>query len=131
MPFLSFPTVFPEGSIQTIISFLRGQGTDKWAAMEAAYELAGFALGQLRHPSMRGKPRRGGPMPSDADVANELEGLMQRVHHMQTKSPGKVMTTKPGEADKPESIDVVKTTFPVELPDWTAQFAVNFMGRNM
>jgi hypothetical protein len=112
---------FPEGSIQTIIQFLRG-GSDKWSAIAAAYDLLGYGISILRGPSvsMSGMPTTSvnSGVPSNDVVANDLESLVNRV-----KSRGQ--ESKVGQES--EESKKLKTDFPVQLPEYFISFVLQLL----
>jgi hypothetical protein len=117
---------FPEGSIQTIIQFLRG-GSDKWSAIAAAYDLLGYGISILRGPSvsMSGMPTTSvnSGVPSNDVVANDLESLVNRV-----KSRGQESKeSKVGQESEESESKKLKTDFPVQLPEYFISFVLQLL----
>jgi|SRR5215471_6525671 len=104
-----FPTEFPLGSVQTLIGFISGRG-DKWSAIEAAYDLLGYAIHMIQAPlSTESKSRKAVAvaLPTEKDAAYELDLLTQRAG------------------------DTQKGAGPIHLPDWFTAFVLEFLKKHL
>lgn len=127
--FGAFPAQLPEGSVQTIITYLRGKLNDKWDAVEAAYDLLGFSLHAAR--GVAGRSQMAG-VPSDKDACFEFESLIRDHSRMKSQTQQPVQTQEGEEKGKEEEgqspiAPAPKMVGQLIVPPWLTAFLLQLM----
>jgi hypothetical protein len=120
---------FPEGSVQTLTTFLRGQLNDKWQAVEAAYDLLGFGLHTSR--GIVGRSPVAG-VPSDLDACFELESLIRDHQRMKAQTPAQIGAEGENESEEqPSPAPQQRLVGQLNIPPWLTAFALQLLQKLM
>ncbi len=83
---MPFPTTFPDAGLSSVVAYLRGSDVPARVALEGAYDLEGYALGQIvANPTPSPLRTTATPAPFNGpQLADELEHALR-----QPTSPGR------------------------------------------
>lgn len=112
---------FPIYSAEQVRDYLTGKNLDKVTAIDAGYDLLGFALAGAH---IRAASRAG--MPSQQAIVGELENMIKTAH---TQTQAFAQTPTVGKTDDESEIDKSKPTGRIDSPDYFVPFILQFLTR--